>query len=519
MPRIWLEQGPSRTLAGATTSATFIVLALRGDYDAAYRALRRMVALGEARGYTRRQIERNLHDGAQQRLVTLTLQLRTAKAAIPPQLDTLRAQLDGAITEANGVLKDLQEIAGGPHPAILAKGGLDQALRVLARRSPIPVQLSISVPRTLSQHVEISAYYIVAEALTNIAKHARATAAAVTVDIAGESVRAEVRDDGAGGANFADGTGLLGLKDRIEAFGGRLFLHSVSGEGTSLRAEPPSSPRTMDRLQARHSPGTQLAARRLVTTAEPSMTPSAVSNRTCWSWRGRSTLQTRPAVAVSGWCSRRTGTMSLVSAAVPGPGSPGAPVTCRGPVSTAVGRARRGREGERHGQRPPERRIDELESRVGGPKRRQPGRVCPGPDAARPVDDVHAGQLVQAHDPAACRRVQGRDPHLGFEGSEVHDVEGCGQGLVDRGQPAEPGVRLALQERRELSVERCLQPRDGDVGGRGGPPQPRGGFDRECLRQIRGKDDPQAWPPDTRRLPGPAHSVIDLGQDGPGLLE
>ena len=189
--------------------------------------------------HTRRQIERDLHDGAQQRLVTLALQLRSAKAAIPPQLDTFGAQLDRAVAQANGALEDLREIARGLHPAILAKGGLGPALRVLARRSPIPVQLSVSVQGTLPEHVEISAYYIVAEALTNTAKHARASAATVAVDVAGDALCIEVRDDGTGGASFAGGTGLLGLKDRIEAFGGRFFLQSVRGEGTTLRAELP----------------------------------------------------------------------------------------------------------------------------------------------------------------------------------------------------------------------------------------------------------------------------------------
>jgi signal transduction histidine kinase len=190
---------------------------------------------------TRRRIERDLHDGAQQRLVSLALHLRAAQAAAPPELGEFSAELNRAVAGAIGVLDELREIARGIHPAILAEGGLGAALRALARRSPIPVDLDMRVEGRLPEHVEVSAYYVVAEALTNAAKHARASTVAVTVEAADAVLRVAVRDDGAGGADYARGTGLVGLKDRVEALGGRIFLDSPRGAGTSLRVELPLS--------------------------------------------------------------------------------------------------------------------------------------------------------------------------------------------------------------------------------------------------------------------------------------
>jgi signal transduction histidine kinase len=190
---------------------------------------------------TRRRIERDLHDGAQQRLVTLALQLRAAQATVPPELGDLAAKLDKLAAEATGAFDELQVIARGIHPAILAKAGLDGALRALARRSPIPVDLNIRAKGRLPQHVEISAYYVIAEALTNAAKHAHAAGVTITVeaDTANAVLRVAVRDDGVGGADFVHGTGLAGLKDRVEALGGRILVDSPRGAGTSLRAELP----------------------------------------------------------------------------------------------------------------------------------------------------------------------------------------------------------------------------------------------------------------------------------------
>ena len=184
----------------------------------------------------RRRIERDLHDGTQQRLVSLALKLRAAQAAVPPGLG---GQLDEAVAEATGALEELTEIARGIHPAILAERGLAAALKTLARRSPIPVDLQVRADERLPEPVEVSAYYVVAEALTNAAKHSGASAVSVEVEVAGEVLRVAVRDDGAGGADLARGTGLAGLKDRVEALGGRILLDSRPGAGTSLQAEFP----------------------------------------------------------------------------------------------------------------------------------------------------------------------------------------------------------------------------------------------------------------------------------------
>jgi signal transduction histidine kinase len=187
----------------------------------------------------RRRIERDLHDGAQQRLVTLALQLRRAQAAVPPELAELGGQLDRVVAGVAGALDELREIARGIHPAILADGGLRPALRTLARRCPIPVRVDVRLDGRLPERVEVSAYYVVAEALTNAARHARASAVSVEAGVTGDVLRIAIHDDGAGGASFTGGTGLAGVKDRVEALGGRIFLDSPAGAGTSLRVELP----------------------------------------------------------------------------------------------------------------------------------------------------------------------------------------------------------------------------------------------------------------------------------------
>jgi signal transduction histidine kinase len=196
----------------------------------------RIVATADA---TRRRIERDLHDSAQQRLVSVVLRLRAARAMVPSDLGELAAELDSLGAELNGALDEVGEIARGIHPAALAKGGLRAALRALARRSPIPVNLDLRTKGRLPEHAEVSAYYVVAEALTNAVRHARASTVSVEVEAVGEVLRVVVRDDGAGGAGFTGGTGLVGLKDRVEAIGGRMFLDSPRGAGTSLRVELP----------------------------------------------------------------------------------------------------------------------------------------------------------------------------------------------------------------------------------------------------------------------------------------
>ena len=187
----------------------------------------------------RRRIERDLHDGAQQRLVTLALQLRGAQAAVPPELAELGAELDRAVAGVADALDELREIARGIHPAILAEGGLRPALRALARRCLIPVRVDVRLVGRLPEQVEVSAYYVVAEALTNAARHARASAVTVEARVAGDVLRFAIHDDGTGGASYPGGTGLAGLKDRVEALGGRIYLDSPAGAGTSLRVELP----------------------------------------------------------------------------------------------------------------------------------------------------------------------------------------------------------------------------------------------------------------------------------------
>jgi signal transduction histidine kinase len=188
---------------------------------------------------TRRQIERNLHDGAQQRLVSLALQLREAQAAVPPELGELEAELGGIAAGTAEVLDDLREMARGIHPAILAQGGLGPALKTLARRSPVPVRVHVGAQGRLPEPIEVGAYYVVSEALANAAKHARASSVEVDVEVVDDVLRVCVRDDGVGGADFGRGSGLLGLRDRVEALGGRISVQSARDAGTSLQAELP----------------------------------------------------------------------------------------------------------------------------------------------------------------------------------------------------------------------------------------------------------------------------------------
>ena len=230
-----LPAGTEERLAGFTELAgTAIANAEARTALAASRA--RIVATADA---TRRRIERNLHDGAQQRLVSLALDVRAAEAAAAAGAGDLAPELDRVAAGLDDVLADLREIARGLHPAVLADSGLAPALKTLVRRSAVPVHLDIRVGRQLPDPVEIAVYYTVAEALTNAAKHAGATAVEVEVTAGDSVLRLCVRDNGCGGANFGEGTGLLGLRDRAEALGGHLLLHSPPGESTTLEITLP----------------------------------------------------------------------------------------------------------------------------------------------------------------------------------------------------------------------------------------------------------------------------------------
>jgi len=205
----------------------------RSDLDA---SRGRIVAASDE---ARRRIERDLHDGAQQRLVSLGLALRAAQTAVPPQLGGLEGELTKVAEGLANVLDELREMARGIHPAILAKGGLGSALKTLARRCPVPVELDVRAQARLPERVEVAAYYVVSEALTNAAKHAHASVVNVEVDTVEGALRLRVRDDGVGGADPVRGSGLVGLKDRVEALGGTLAVQSPAGAGTALRVELP----------------------------------------------------------------------------------------------------------------------------------------------------------------------------------------------------------------------------------------------------------------------------------------
>jgi signal transduction histidine kinase len=187
----------------------------------------------------RRRIERDLHDGAQQRLVSLGLHLRAVAAAVPADLAPLKEQISDLVSSVTEISEDLQELSRGIHPAVLSKGGLGPAIKVLARRSAIPVELLVGSHQRLPDPVEVAAYYVVAEALTNVSKHAQASMAEVCADTEGQNLHLSIRDDGIGGADAAKGSGITGLRDRVEALGGTLSISSHPGTGTALHATIP----------------------------------------------------------------------------------------------------------------------------------------------------------------------------------------------------------------------------------------------------------------------------------------
>jgi signal transduction histidine kinase len=197
---------------------------------------RRIVAASDE---TRRQIERDLHDGTQQRLVSLGLAVRATQANLPPERDDLRAELSGIAMGLLEAVEDLQEISRGIHPAILSKGGLGPALQALAHRSAIPVDLDIRTDVRLAEPIEVAAYFVVSEALANAAKHSDASRIDVSLEQRNGSLVLAVRDDGVGGAEPGRGSGLVGLTDRVEALGGTISVHSKEGKGTQITVELP----------------------------------------------------------------------------------------------------------------------------------------------------------------------------------------------------------------------------------------------------------------------------------------
>jgi signal transduction histidine kinase len=197
---------------------------------------RRIVAASDE---ARRRIERDLHDGMQQRLVSLGLAVTAAEAEVQSDRNELRAGLSSIASGLGEAVAELQELSRGIHPAILSQGGLGPALRTLARRSAIPVELDVGTETRLPESIEVAAYYVVSEALANAAKHAQASRVEVSLAPRNGSTLLSIRDDGVGGADPARGSGLVGLSDRVEALGGSLRITSRPGDGTQITAELP----------------------------------------------------------------------------------------------------------------------------------------------------------------------------------------------------------------------------------------------------------------------------------------
>ena len=220
------------------------LLAGMNDTIAAFARARADLAASRARivaasDQARRRIERDLHDGAQQRLVSLGLSLRAAQKAVPPGQPGLREELGRLARGTAEILEELREISRGIHPAVLSLGGLGLALKALARRSPVPVKLDVRVQARLPERAEVAAYFVVSEALANVAKHARASVVEVQVEVRDGALAVSISDDGIGGADPSRGSGLIGLTDRVEASGGTISISSHAGAGTQITAQLP----------------------------------------------------------------------------------------------------------------------------------------------------------------------------------------------------------------------------------------------------------------------------------------
>ncbi|MDT5032245.1 MAG: hypothetical protein QOC94_2416 [Actinoplanes sp.] len=236
----WSMSGllPGDTERRLTDFAGLVATAI-SNTDARTELIASRARLVAASDEARRRFERDLHDGIQQRLVSLALELNLAEAVAPRENAELAARLGHVRQGLTGALDDLRELSRGIHPAILSEGGLVPALKALARRSPVPVELRLSVGERLADQVEVGTYYVVSEALTNAAKHARASNVEVTAHVRDGRLQLTIGDDGVGGADPARGSGLTGLADRVSALGGTIAITSQPGKGTSLRVELP----------------------------------------------------------------------------------------------------------------------------------------------------------------------------------------------------------------------------------------------------------------------------------------
>jgi signal transduction histidine kinase len=223
---IGMLKGSFNTMAGT----------LARNRDELRASRQRIVTAGDT---ARRRIERDLHDGIQQRLVSFLLDVRTAQALVPPDQPELAERLARLADGLAEAVDELREISRGIHPAILSEAGLGPALKALGRRSTVPVELDMTIPNRLAEQVEVAAYYVVSEALANAAKHAQATVVSVSARVVDGVLRLEVQDDGVGGASPGQGSGLVGLTDRVEAVGGTLIVVSPEGQGTTLTVDLP----------------------------------------------------------------------------------------------------------------------------------------------------------------------------------------------------------------------------------------------------------------------------------------
>jgi signal transduction histidine kinase len=222
--------------AGLALENDRLAVELRARLQALRASRTRIVETGDAE---RRRLSRDLHDGAQQRLVALLLDLQLARDRWDNQPESSRALVDDALEHARAAVEELRDLASGIHPAVLSQRGLDAALESLANRSSVPVELHVALDERLPSSAETAAYFVVAEALTNVAKYAEATHARVTVRREDGDAVVEIRDDGVGGADAAGGSGLRGLDDRVGALDGTIELESPPGRGTLLRARIP----------------------------------------------------------------------------------------------------------------------------------------------------------------------------------------------------------------------------------------------------------------------------------------
>jgi signal transduction histidine kinase/putative methionine-R-sulfoxide reductase with GAF domain len=200
---------------------------------------------------TRRRLERDLHDGIQQRLVSLALKARTIETMTPQPAGEIQGELSLLADGLGTAMDELREISHGIHPAILSEAGLGPALEALARRSAVPVELDLNLGQRLSEHVEAAGYYIASEAITNVAKHARASVINMRVDGCDGALTLSISDDGVGGADPSRGSGIIGLKDRVEALGGTISMLSPPGHGTALHVQLPADPMVVSTLPGR----------------------------------------------------------------------------------------------------------------------------------------------------------------------------------------------------------------------------------------------------------------------------